>query len=412
VARRRAALDEALGHVASFEQRGARFAETLGEIGVALYTDLARRERSRLDRLLEMSDAIARSDDDAMFGIVRASLRSLAAIAALDGEAIDGRASKATLDEAAEGVGEGGRAAATRTLAARARLYRAWVSVTAASVDGDGSRDDGSVREDARDDAGGSPPKFAKTSNLPSDVLSPRERIAALHVAARLAVRAGDAAGARQSLRELDDADPVSGGVAAREAFAAVLLEAARVFDDTRAMDEAAPTIGMIDAGGDGDGDGDDAAVAVLLADRLTSDRRSPLGLASRSVVALIDASEAASARRFARRLVERGAPTERKAVWLDLLLADAQLADGDRPAAFAAYRQVVTATPAERRRERAYWHASARMLSVLTAENADGSRTDVIRREVNRLKLQDSWGMHADCCAIIDAVGKAVGVR
>jgi hypothetical protein len=134
--------------------------------------------------------------------------------------------------------------------------------------------------------------------------------------------------------------------------------------------------------------------------------------LASRSVVALIDASEAASARRFARRLVERGAPTERKAVWLDLLLADAQLADGDRPAAFAAYRQVVTATPAERRRERAYWHASARMLSVLTAENADGSRTDVIRREVNRLKLQDSWGMHADCCAIIDAVGKAVGVR
>jgi hypothetical protein len=83
----------------------------------------------------------------------------------------------------------------------------------------------------------------------------------------------------------------------------------------------------------------------------------------------------------------------------------------GDDAGAFAALRRVVARTPAEDRSARSYWHASMRMLEILVRQNADGSRSEAIAREVRRLRLQPSWGTHTDLSERIERIGLRVGV-
>ncbi len=94
---------------------------------------------------------------------------------------------------------------------------------------------------------------------------------------------------------------------------------------------------------------------------------------------------------------------------WLRLIHADALLKLGKSAEAFAVYRDLVATTAPEDRVTRQYWHASLRMLEVLSAQNADGSRTASIAREIRRLRLQPSWRAHADICERIDGIADRV---
>lgn len=118
-----------------------------------------------------------------------------------------------------------------------------------------------------------------------------------------------------------------------------------------------------------------------------------------RALARLADAALAASAR------VEHELDRD----WLRLIHADALLRRGRSAEAFAVYRDVVATTAPEDRGTRQYWHASMRMLEVLAAQNADGSRTAPIAREIRRLRLQPSWRAHADICDRIDAIARSV---
>jgi len=73
------------------------------------------------------------------------------------------------------------------------------------------------------------------------------------------------------------------------------------------------------------------------------------------------------------------------------LLLADALRCAGEDARAFSLYREV--ATPLERRgaRTEAFWRSWAGMLEILLRQNAAGERTEVIRREIGRLRALDA---------------------
>jgi len=73
----------------------------------------------------------------------------------------------------------------------------------------------------------------------------------------------------------------------------------------------------------------------------------------------------------------------------IDLLrgLGEARIASGNDAAAFTAFREVATLLEAQPHKDRNYWHAWTRMLQILARQNADGSRTETIAREVERLK-------------------------
>lgn len=88
---------------------------------------------------------------------------------------------------------------------------------------------------------------------------------------------------------------------------------------------------------------------------------------------------------------------------WLSIIGAEAAMRSDDDAKAFGTYRDLVATTPVEDRGTRAYWHASMRMLEILARQNADGSRTPAIAREIRRLKLQPSWGAHEDIRARIE---------
>lgn len=90
---------------------------------------------------------------------------------------------------------------------------------------------------------------------------------------------------------------------------------------------------------------------------------------------------------------------------WAAVIDAEAALRLNDDEAAFTILRGLVQRTPVEDRGSRAYWYASMRMLEILSRQNADGSRTQAIAREIRRLKLQPSWGAHEDLAAAINEI-------
>jgi hypothetical protein len=94
---------------------------------------------------------------------------------------------------------------------------------------------------------------------------------------------------------------------------------------------------------------------------------------------------------------------------WLTLLHAEASLRAGNAADAFGVYRNLVATTAPEDRTARPYWHASMRMLEILSSQNADGSRTPAIAREIRRLRLQPSWRTHPDICDRIDAIARDI---
>lgn len=94
---------------------------------------------------------------------------------------------------------------------------------------------------------------------------------------------------------------------------------------------------------------------------------------------------------------------------WLSIIGAEAALRTGNDAEAFGTFRTIVASTAPEDRSGRAYWHASMRMLEILSRQNADGSRTPAIAREIRRLRLQPSWRAHPDICQRIDAIASVV---
>lgn len=99
--------------------------------------------------------------------------------------------------------------------------------------------------------------------------------------------------------------------------------------------------------------------------------------------------------------------PTPRGLPSADLLrgLGEAAVGAGKDEDAFAAFKQLAADHEARRDYSRPYWHAWTRMVEILSRQNADGSRTDTIRREAARLELLDSARQQADCVARIRAV-------
>lgn len=93
------------------------------------------------------------------------------------------------------------------------------------------------------------------------------------------------------------------------------------------------------------------------------------------------------------------------------VLASEAMLSAGDDAGAFALLREVVEAVPPESRRERTYWHASVRIVEILQRQNQNGSRTPTIMREIQRLRLQPTWGSFADCTSAIERIASALGM-
>ncbi len=94
------------------------------------------------------------------------------------------------------------------------------------------------------------------------------------------------------------------------------------------------------------------------------------------------------------------------------VLAAEAKLHDDDVVGAFAILRDIVESMPPESRRERSYWHASARIVEILAQQNEDGARTPTITREILRLQLQPTWGQHPDCINTIERIARSIGLE
>lgn len=73
------------------------------------------------------------------------------------------------------------------------------------------------------------------------------------------------------------------------------------------------------------------------------------------------------------------------------VLRAEALRVQGDAAGAFERLRAVAGALEHAGRRDDDYWRAWVNMLEILRENNADGSRTEAIRREVARLRLLDA---------------------
>jgi hypothetical protein len=227
----------------------------------------------------------------------------------------------------------------------------------------------------------------------------------AWHVEARSAFASLDAGAARAALDEL-------AGLGERgltEAAAAALLATDALLGSVPSIAAALPA--WPEGPANNGEPGRRAETLRLLTETVAGDTRLPDSVRSRVVVALLGAGDAAGALEAADTLMATGAANAGWSRWFELLRADALLASGDEPGAFAVYRERVAATPPERYDDRRYWHAWARILSILQANNADGSRTEAMAREIRRLRRQPSWGEHADCCALIDGIAERIGV-
>jgi len=246
--------------------------------------------------------------------------------------------------------------------------------------------------------------------------LTTAERLTALHFRLRHALTAFDAPDANAALDAMRSLPFANTQDVQRESLAAVVLAADDVLEGVRSIQHALPQLpGREPPFGDPDQNATPktpdrrAETLTLLADTLASDPRVPDALRLRAVTALLHADPPGDALRLATVLNDARAATPTHAQFFRLLLADALLFHNDQPAAFAIYRDVAATTPPERRDRRPYWHASARMLQILAIQNRDGSRDDVIRREINRLKLQPAWNAFEDCTSAIETVEAAL---
>jgi len=92
--------------------------------------------------------------------------------------------------------------------------------------------------------------------------------------------------------------------------------------------------------------------------------------------------------------------------------LGEAQIAGGDDAGAFATFRSLVAGLESQRAYTREYWHAWARILEILQRQNGDGSRTALIRREIGRLRLLESFDACPACADRIETVAEKVGME
>ncbi len=144
-----------------------------------------------------------------------------------------------------------------------------------------------------------------------------------------------------------------------------------------------------------------DAGIDVVRAARAGTPTTLDGPLAARAAMALLAAPQE-------RRTHDAWPATAPWPVWREVAQAEARLRVGDDAGAFALFRGIAERTPAETRGERAYWHASTRIVEILHRRDADGSRRPTIRREIERLRRQPSWNDHPDCTRRIEAVAAA----
>ncbi|HVZ94749.1 MAG TPA: hypothetical protein VG797_09585 [Phycisphaerales bacterium] len=109
---------------------------------------------------------------------------------------------------------------------------------------------------------------------------------------------------------------------------------------------------------------------------------------------ALVLTGDADNAAKMFHKLIDDSAPTP------DLLrgLAEADLRAGRDEPAFAGLKRLAADLEAKRDFSRDYWHAWTRMIEILNRQNADGSRTPIIRREIARLEMLPTAKHQADC--------------
>jgi hypothetical protein len=88
------------------------------------------------------------------------------------------------------------------------------------------------------------------------------------------------------------------------------------------------------------------------------------------------------------------------------LLRAEAHRAAAMPEQAFALFRSVAVDAPED---SAPYWHAWARMLEILSAQDASSERTTVIRREIRRLQGLDGAQTHTEAARRIDAVAASL---
>jgi hypothetical protein len=89
------------------------------------------------------------------------------------------------------------------------------------------------------------------------------------------------------------------------------------------------------------------------------------------------------------------------------LALAEAMIGLRDDAGAFAILREIATAGENARRYDRAYFRAWARMVQILDRQNADGSRTDAITREVFRIRRAPDLAAYPDLRDLFDALAE-----
>ena len=349
-----AAADGALELAGSVEGEGGARRELAWAVGLALAGELARAERAGLGGVGGGGDGVDRARVAALARSVRA-------------------AGEMALGEGTEGA--------------------AWLVGWSALIGGDAGR--------AMDLVGRS---------VGSGEVEGGERLLALHVGVRAAVLAE--AGGRDATEAMRawHGELVSGGEAGeREAMAAVLLSARELWGGRASIAEAMPDV---ESAAEGSGVGDSRVAALLfVAGRIGEAGPALDGELIRGLTACLAAGGAAEVERMAGRALERGVGSAEVGRWFELVRADARLAVGEDAEAFGVYRRMAgSALPGERG-ERWYWHASARMLQVLARQNEGGSRTEAIRREVRRLRLQPSWGVHGDCCELINGVAASLGI-
>ncbi len=172
-----------------------------------------------------------------------------------------------------------------------------------------------------------------------------------------------------------------------------------------------------------------DRAWAVLLPQAVEfTDARVPpavesaaatLGVLSGVLERFPEASRAAASERCAWGLLWAGkavdaAPLFERAIGgsgrrIDLVrgLAESKLRTGDDAGAFGLFREITTAAQPGGDHARDYFHAWARMLEILKRQNTDGTRGELISREVNRLRLLEPARFCPTCAERIEAAAR-----
>lgn len=91
----------------------------------------------------------------------------------------------------------------------------------------------------------------------------------------------------------------------------------------------------------------------------------------------------------------------------VDLLrgMGEAKLSLGKDAQAFPVFREIAGSQEEGGKHDRNYWHAWTRMIQILARQNTDGSRTDTIVRETNRLRTLDNAATNGEYLSKIQSI-------